>query len=62
MGNIKRKYGTSGSGYPADPAKCNFIKNNWNKCPEIFRKSWATYRKYSNSETNPKEQKGLNDF
>ena len=62
MGNIKRKYGTTGSGYPADPATSNFIKNNWNKCPEIFRKSWATYRKYSNSETNPKEQKGLNDF
>ncbi|MEK6936160.1 MAG: ribonuclease HII [Nanoarchaeota archaeon] len=62
MGNIKRKYGITGSGYPADPATNAFIKNNWNKCPEIFRKSWATYRKYSNPETNPKEQKGLGDF
>ena len=62
VGNIKRKYGNTGSGYPADPDTKNFIKNNWDKYPEIFRHSWATYKKYANSETNPKKQKNLGEF
>ena len=47
MGDIKRKYGKTGSGYPADPYTKEFIKNNWNKYPEIFRKSWSTYKRYA---------------
>lgn len=47
MGDIKRKYGKTGSGYPADPYTKEFIKNNWNKCPEIFRKSWSTYKRFA---------------
>ena len=58
VGDIKRKYGNTGSGYPADPYTKEFIKNNWNKCPEIFRKSWSTYEKYA----RPDGQKGINDF
>ena len=42
---IKEKYGNTGSGYPADPHTKKFIAENWDKCPEIFRKSWSTYKK-----------------
>ena len=58
MGNIKRKYGKTGSGYPADPYTKEFIKNNWNKHPEIFRKSWSTYKRYAEK----KAQKTLPDY
>ena len=58
MGDIKRKYGNTGSGYPADPNTKDFIKNNWEKYPEIFRKSWATYKKYAEK----KAQKTLPDY
>jgi len=47
MGDIKRKYGNTGSGYPADPYTKEFIKNNWAKYPEIFRKSWSTYKRFA---------------
>ena len=58
MGDIKRKYGKTGSGYPADPYTKEFIKNNWEKCPEIFRKSWSTYKKFAEN----KSQKTLPDY
>ncbi len=58
MDKIKLKYGKTGAGYPSDPKTKEFVKNNWNKHPEIFRKTWATYKKYSDN----KGQKGLNDF
>ena len=58
MGDIKRKYGKTGSGYPADPYTKEFIKNNWNKCPEIFRKSWSTYKRFAEN----KFQKTLPDY
>jgi ribonuclease HII len=58
MGDIKRKYGNTGSGYPADPNTKEFIKSNWNKCPEIFRKSWSTYKKFADKE----KQKGIADY
>ena len=44
MDEIKKKYGDTGAGYPADPKTKEFIKNNWQKHPEIFRKSWATFK------------------
>ena len=47
MGDIKRKYGDTGSGYPADPYTKEFIKKNWDKYPEIFRKSWSTYKRFA---------------
>lgn len=55
---LKAKYGEIGSGYPADPITQKFIKENWNKHPEIFRKSWATFKNIANK----KEQKGLSEF
>jgi ribonuclease HII len=50
MDKIKEKYGKTGSGYPADPKTKEFVKNNWDKHPEIFRKTWATYKKISEKE------------
>jgi len=44
MKKIKRKYGNTGPGYPANPITQKFIKDNWNKCPEIFRKTWSTFK------------------
>jgi len=58
MGDIKRKYGNTGSGYPADPYTKEFIKNNWKRHPEIFRKSWSTYKKYAEKDA----QKPLPDY
>tara|TARA_Y100000310_G_scaffold72424_1_gene68461 strand:- start:10301 stop:10945 length:645 start_codon:yes stop_codon:yes gene_type:complete len=58
VGDIKRKYGNTGSGYPADPYTKEFIKKNWKKYPEIFRKSWSTYKKYAEKST----QKQLPDY
>ena len=42
---IKEKYGDCGPGYPAHPKTIEFVKNNWNKYPDIFRKTWSTYKK-----------------
>ncbi|MBR9706043.1 ribonuclease HII [Candidatus Pacearchaeota archaeon] len=55
---IKEKYGLIGSGYPADPKTIAFVKENWDKCPEIFRKSWSTYQRYA----RPVGQKSIEDF
>ncbi len=42
--DIKKKYGNCGSGYPSDPSTKAFLIKNAKKYPEIFRKSWATYK------------------
>ena len=55
---LKKKYGDFGSGYPSDPKTQMFLKKNWKKYPEIFRQSWASYKKYS----GVKGQKKLGDF
>ncbi len=34
-----------GSGYVADPKTKAFLDKNWNKHPELFRHSWAPYKK-----------------
>jgi len=34
-----------GSGYMADPRTKAFVEKYWNKHPEIFRHSWAPYKK-----------------
>jgi ribonuclease HII len=41
---LRQKYGNLGSGYPSDPVTKEFLKKNWDKCPNIFRKSWASYK------------------
>lgn len=43
-----------GSGYPSDPITQEFIKKNYKKYPEIFRKSWATYKALAGSENQKK--------
>ncbi len=57
--DIKKKVGKDiGSGYPSDPKTKAFISENYDKYPEIFRKTWQTYKNVVAS----KEQKGLNEF
>ena len=58
LSKIKKKYGDIGSGYPADPVTKVFLQENWDKHPEIFRKTWASYKKM----VSQKSQKGLGDF
>lgn len=41
---LKKKYGDFGSGYMTDPKTKKFTEENWQKHPEIFRKSWQTYK------------------
>ena len=41
---LEKKYGRMGSGYPSDPVTKQFLQENFNKHPEIFRHSWATYK------------------
>lgn len=37
-----------GSGYPSDPNTVEFIKKHYKNHPEIFRKSWQTYKNLLN--------------
>lgn len=47
-----------GSGYPSDPVTQKFIKENLDEFPEIFRKTWITYKKLKGE----KSQKNLTNF
>lgn len=56
---IKKKYGIEvGSGYPSDPLTAEFLKENYKKYPEIFRKNWASYKET----LKKKGQKNLSEF
>ncbi len=55
---IKKVYGDCGSGYPSDPKTRMFLQENWEKYPEIFRKTWASYKKVAKN----KNQKVLGSF
>ena len=56
---IKKQHGIEfGSGYPSDPSTQEFLKNNHEKYPEIFRKTWETYKKIADK----KNQKSLEEF
>ena len=56
---IKKKIGIDfGSGYPSDPITKKFLRENIDKFPEIFRKSWSTY----SDQKGTKLQKSLGDF
>lgn len=56
---IKKQVGQDiGSGYPADPVTKQFILDNYDKYPKIFRKTWQTYKNVVAS----KHQKGLDEF
>ena len=47
-----------GSGYMSDPKTVEFLKNNFENYPELFRKSWFPYQEL----VNKKFQKSLTDF
>lgn len=55
---LHHQYGNLGSGYPSDPKTIEFLKQNWNRHPEIFRKTWETYKRVADT----KKQKNLNDY
>lgn len=45
IGKLKEKIGINfGSGYPSDPLTVSFLKNNYQSYPNIFRKSWESYK------------------
>lgn len=46
VAKLKEKYGDIGPGYPANPITQKFIKENWEKHPEIFRHSWITFKNH----------------
>ena len=58
MDKIKKRYGNTGPGYSSSPITQKFIKENWEKHPEIFRKTWATWKNHEKM----KRQKTLEGF
>ena len=56
---LKKQIGIDfGSGYMTDPKTVEFLKNNFESYPELFRKSWFPYKDLMNQ----KFQKSLSDF
>ena len=55
---IKKKYGNCGPGYSSNLITQEFIKENFKKYPEIFRKTWITYKRLKVVDENTK----LTDF
>lgn len=56
---LKKKIGMDfGSGYPADPTTRKFLEDNWKRYPEIFRKSWASYKAFAKK----KDQRKIGEF
>jgi len=57
--NTKKELGIDfGSGYLSDPKTVEFLKNNFENYPDLFRKSWFPYKDL----VNQKFQKSLSDF
>jgi len=56
---LKKQIGIDfGSGYMSDPKTVEFLKNNSENYPELFRKSWFPYQDLMNK----KFQRSLSDF
>ena len=56
---LKKQIGIDfGSGYMTDPKTVDFLKNNFESYPELFRKSWFPYKDL----LSQKFQKSLSDF
>jgi len=51
---LRDKYGDFNSGYPSDPKTKDFLKKYHKKYPEIFRKSWSSYKKLQDNQTTLK--------
>ncbi len=58
MEKIQKKYGNTGPGYPSNAITQKFLKENWEKHPEIFRHTWSSYKKHKDA----KHQQTLGDF
>jgi len=57
--NIKERVKEDfGSGYPHDTKTIDFLKKYSKKYPELFRKSWQTYKDH----TSEKQQKSLGEY
>ena len=49
---IKKKIGVDfGSGYPSDEITQKFLQENWEKYPDIFRKTWISYKKVASGQS-----------
>lgn len=56
---LKKKIGMNfGSGYPSDAITKGFLKKHYKDFPNIFRKTWASYKKVAGD----KKQKNLGEF
>jgi len=56
---IKQQIGVNfGSGYPSDETTQRFLEENYDKYPDIFRKTWKSYKNV----LKQKSQKGLGEF
>lgn len=56
---IEKKIGRSiGTGYQSNPECQKFLEECWDKYPELFRKSWVTWKNHQSS----KMQKKLDEF
>ncbi|MAG20331.1 ribonuclease HII [archaeon] len=51
---LKEKYGDFGSGYTSDWKTQEYLKENYKKNKEIFRKSWSSYKKLVEGSRNKK--------
>ena len=59
VSKIEKKIGQSiGTGYPSNPECQKFLKENWNRYPDIFRKSWMTWKVHQKAN----QQKKLDQF
>ena len=58
MEQIQKKYGNTGPGYTSNPITQRFVKENFDKYPEIFRKSWMTFKNHEQA----KKQRKLDEF
>lgn len=55
---IRKKYGEIGPGYSSNLITQKFVRENWEKHPEIFRRTWVTWKNHQKM----KFQKKLGDF
>lgn len=55
---MKEKYGNFGPGYTSNSITQKFLKENWEKYPEIFRKSWISFKNHEKA----KMQKKLDEY
>jgi len=58
MEKIQKQYGNTGPGYMSNEITRKFLEENWEKHPEIFRRSWIPYKNHKHL----KLQKTLESF